>query len=291
MGLKGLRRAVATGVMKLNDSLPPVPQTHSAWAAAERAFWQPPEIERRAGFWKSQLDGSRRLWSHHAGSARGTGPLARCVCSLPANLTRGIKDLAVKNGATLFSTLLAGFQVALEKWTGQDDTVVGTPVANRNKEAVRQTMGYFAGIVPLRGQLDRRMTFSQHLASVHSRAVDCFAHAMPFAELARTLNESSGPGQHSIFDVRFALQNHPVPDVVLPRISTRLRMRSTGTARFDLACELTESGAEMEVVWLHREAMISRKEVMELDELFRSVLVRICQNPESRLDVAIVPHS
>jgi hypothetical protein len=47
----------------------------------------------------------------------------------------------------------------------------------------------------------------------------------------------------------------------------------------------------MEVVWLHREAMITRKEVMELDELFRSVLIRICQNPESRLDVAIVPHS
>ena len=291
MGLKGLRRAVATGVMKLNDSLPPVPQTHSAWAAAERAFWQPPELERRAGFWKSQLDGSRRLWHHHDGSARGTGPLARCVCSLPANLTRSIKDLAVKNGATLFSTLLAGFQVALEKWTGQDDTVVGTPVANRNKEVVRQTMGYFAGIVPLRGQLDRRMTFSQHLASVHNRAVDCFAHAMPFAELARTLGAPSGPGQHSIFDVRFALQNHPVPDVVLPRISTRLRMRSTGTARFDLACEITETGAEMEVVWLHREAMISRKEVMDLDGLFRSVLVRISQNPESRLDAAIVSHS
>ena len=152
-------------------------------------------------------------------------------------------------------------------------------------------MGYFAGIVPLRGQLDRRMTFSQHLASVHNRAVDCFAHARPFAELARTLGEPSGPSQHSIFDVRFALQNHPVPDVVLPRISTRLRMRSTGTARFDLACEITETGAEMEVVWLHREAMISRKEVMDLDGLFRSVLVRICQNPESRLDAAIVSHS
>ena len=68
-------------------------------------------------------------------------------------------------------------------------------------------------------------------------------------------------------------------------------MRSTGTARFDLACEITETGAEMEVVWLHREAMISRKEVMDLDGLFRSVLVRICQNPESRLDAAIVSHS
>ena len=47
----------------------------------------------------------------------------------------------------------------------------------------------------------------------------------------------------------------------------------------------------MEVVWLHREAMISRKEVMDLDGLFRSVLVRISQNPESRLDAAIVSHS
>lgn len=269
-------------------SLPPVPQSHSAWAAAERTFWSPAELDRRFEFWKSHLDGSRPVWAGHAHTARGDGPLDRCVRSLPAGPTRALRDLATRHGATLFSTLLAGFRIALWKWAGCQDLVVGTPVANRHREAVRQTMGYFAGIVPLRGQVDAATPFATHLRATHTAAVDCFAHALPFAELASRLGASSAPGRHSLFDVRFALQNHPVPDVDLPRISTRLHMRSTGTARFDLGCEITEQGDELEVVWLHRASMIDSAAVNDLDRLFRSVLERSARHPEDRSD-AIIP--
>ncbi|MEI6537264.1 MAG: condensation domain-containing protein, partial [Verrucomicrobiaceae bacterium] len=110
-----------------------------------------------------------------------------------------------------------------------------------------------------------------------------FANAMPFAELALQLGGQRNQGMHSIFDVRFALQNHPVPDVVLPRISTKLRMRSTGTARFDLGCEITESGAELEVVWLYRHDMFSKANLAELDTLFQTVVTNVCRSPESRI--------
>lgn len=281
MGLKGIRKAVATGILGLSNTLPPVPQTYSEWAAAERAFWTPAELEKRAAFWKTQLQGSRQMWSKHEGVDRGKGPLDRWVSAIPPKLTSAVKELAIRRGATLFSTMLAAFQLALWKWTGQDDILVGTPVANRNKEAVRQTMGYFAGVVPLRGQIDRAQTFSDHLRNVHSMAMDSFANAIPYAELAGMMKGSLTPGAHSIFDVRFALQNHPVPDVDLPRISTRLRMRSTGTARFDLGCEITESGSELEVVWLHRESILSHSDLVELDVLYREVIANVCRSPES----------
>lgn len=281
MGLKGIRKAVATGLMGLSNTLPPVPLTYSEWAAAERAFWQPAELERRAAFWKSQLDGSRQLWSKREGVERRKGPLDRWVTAIPPQLTSAVRDLATRSGATLFTTLLAVFQLTLWKWTGEDDILVGTPVANRNKEAVRQTMGYFAGIVPLRGQVDRSQTFADHLRKIHSTAIDSFANAIPFAELARLAGGAASHGVHSIFDVRFALQNHPVPDVDLPRISTRLRMRSTGTARFDLGCEITETGSELEVVWLFREAILSKCDLTELDAQFKTVAAKVCQSPES----------
>ncbi len=106
---------------------------------------------------------------------------------------------------------------------------------------------------------------------------------MPFAELAAALGENRTPGEHSIFDVRFALQNHPVPDVVLPRISTKLRMRSTGTARFDLGCELTEVGNELEVVWLFKPHRIPAPQLAELHELFLAVLKHVSKSPASRM--------
>lgn len=286
MGLKGLRKAVATGLVGLKSSLPPVPQTYNEWAAAERAFWQPGELERRAAFWKSQLDGSRQIWSQREDVVRNTGSLNRWASALPAKLTRAVRELAVKSGTTLYSTLLSVFQATLWKWTGQDDIVVGTPVANRNKEPVRQTMGYFSGVVPLRGRIDPARAFSDHLKAMHATAVDCFAHAMPFAELAQMLGASHKPGAHTIFDVRFALQNHPVPDVVLPRISTKLRMRSTGTARFDLACEITEVGSELEVVWLYRKDMFSKADLIELDSLFQFVVSSVCRSPDGQIIAA-----
>jgi non-ribosomal peptide synthetase component F len=203
-------------------------------------------------------------------------------------LTRAVRELAVRSSTTLFSALLAAFQLTLSKWTGKDDILVGTPVANRNKESTRQTMGYFAGVVPLRGQIDPAQTFSDQLRAVHEKAVDSFASAMPFAELAGVLGEPRTPGEHSVFDVRFALQNHPVPDVVLPRISTKSHMRSTGTPRFDLGCEITEIGSELELVWLFQRDMFAVSSIAELNSMLLAVLTNVCRSPESRASALTV---
>jgi NRPS condensation-like uncharacterized protein len=278
MGLTGVRKAVAVGMLKLKNSLPPVAQTYTEWAAAERATWQPAILEKRAEFWKSQLAGSTRIWGEIPESA----PLERWRTEIPADLVKGIKALAKAHGTTMFSTLLAAFQVTLSKWTGKDDILVGTPVANRNKEAARETMGYYAGVVPLRGKVDPELSFSDHLRNVAETALDSFANAMPYAELAAAVGEVRKPGEHSLFDVRFALQNHPVPDVNLPRISTKVRMRSTGTARFELACELTEIGDELEVVWLYKPYRFPASKLAELNDLFLAVLKSACKSPETR---------
>jgi non-ribosomal peptide synthetase component F len=275
-------------MMGVPNSLPPVPQTYTEWAAAERALWPAAEVSQRADFWRSQLKGSRQIWSRADGTPHAHEPLQRWISNIPANLTRAVKELTRKESATLFSTLLAAFQVALGKWANRDDIVVGTPVANRNKASAKQTMGYFAGVVPLRGQVDPSRAFSDHLRAVHETAINAFGNAMPFAELATALGEPQAKGLHSIFDVRFALQNHPTPDVVLPRISTKLRMRSTGTARFDLGCEITETGSDMELVWLFKPGLFPRADITALDALFLSVLSQVCKNPGNQNSTLIV---
>ena len=279
MSLTGLRKAVAVGVLGLKNTLPPVAQTYRQWAAAERAYWQPAEVANRADFWKSELAGSRRIFSGNGATTPGV--LNRWVSFIPPQLTAAVRELATRQSTTLFSTLLAAFQWTLAKWSGKDDILVGTPVANRNKEAVRETMGYFAGVVPLRGQLDSPQSFAQHLQTVSARSLDCFANTLPFAELAALQAETHRPGAHTIFDVRFALQNHPVPDVNLPRIATKLRMRSTGTVRFDLGCEITQIGSELEVVWLYRPHMVSLSDLQALHQLFIQVLTNVCLRPEA----------
>ena len=261
------------------NGLPPVPTSYSAWGATERATWQSAGLEPRIAFWKSRLAGIRRLWIIPDDSDIVLVP-QRLVSELPAETTTAVCELARRNGATLFSTLLALFQVTLSRWTGETDIVVGTPVANRTRQDVRETMGYFSGIVPLRGQVERDRPFAEHVRIVHQTTVDSFANAMPFAELVRAVGEQPSPTRNPIFQVRFALQNHPVPDVEIRGLSLKLRMRSTGTPRFDLGCEITERGDTLEVVWLFRENLFSRAEIEELRRLFQSVVENSCRLPE-----------
>jgi hypothetical protein len=106
---------------------------------------------------------------------------------------------------------------------------------------------------------------------------------MPFAELVRALGVETVPGDNPLFEVRFALQNHPIPDVVLPGLSAQLRMRSTGTPRFDLGCEITEFGEGLEVVWLSRRNLFSRQQLEDLHQTFEAVLTGACREPDGRV--------
>jgi hypothetical protein len=273
--VQDLFAAYLQGLRGSDAALPPVPLSYTAWGAAERAFWQPSVLAARAAFWKTHLADAPRLWSKAP-----TGAMQRHVTHLPADLGRSVREVARRHGATLFTTLLTAFQIAISKWTGAQGILVGTPVANRTTQAVRETMGYCSGIVPLRGHVDRTRSFADSLRSVHEATVECFANVMPLVELVRCLNEPSVPGRNPIFEIRFALQNHPVPDVAMPGLSLQLRMRSTGTPRFDLACEINEEGDALEIAWLFREGQFARADIKAVGSLYLAVLAGVCGSPD-----------
>ena len=258
-----------------------VPQTYAEWGAADRAYWGAADLTARLAFWKEHLAGSRPVFEGREDPLTEIGPLDRWTSAIPAELTQKVREFSKSTSTTLFSALLSAFQFAVARWTGVSDILTGSPVANRPRESCWQTMGYYAGVVPIRSAIDAGQTFAARARRVHATAIDCFANAMPFAELAAALGPRPAGHRHSIFDVRFALQNHPVPDVNLPGIATQLKMRSTGTARFDLGCEITEDGAELEVVWLYRPRVLASSSPSELHTLFLDVLSYACRHPDS----------
>ena len=277
--LEELFAAYLQGITGSSEALPPVPQTYAAWGAAERAFWTPEMLGHRIEFWNARLAASSRMWN----ATITPGPPRRWLSAIPASLTNETRELARQTGVTLFGALFGAFQIAFSKWSGFDDLVVGTPVAHRTRQTARETMGYYASIVPLRGQIDRSRVASHHLRAAHQLTIDSFANAMPFVELVRGIGEQAAAGYNPLFEVRFALQNHPMPEVSLPSLSARLSMRSTGTARFQLACEITEDSEGLEVAWLFRENLFSQRDIESLDGIFQRVLAGICRSPESRI--------
>lgn len=250
--------------------LPAPGLTHSGWAASEKARWQPREVEHTADYWRSRLAGSELLFKTCRDDLP-IEPLRKRVTSFSPPIVDAARALAKKAEVTLFSVLLTAFQVALFRWRAVGDVVLGVPHANRSKMQTRDTMGYFAGVVPVRLQLEPSQSFVEILKTNHAAQIEDFAHSMPFAELVKAVAPAATPFRHQIFDVRFALQNHPVPDIELPGLSTRLKTISTGTSRFDIACELTEDGDSLEVVWLFRRPVVD-DEVLDLDRLMCAAL-------------------
>lgn len=259
----------------VGDSLPPCAMSYSQWAALERKRWTPALLTEKAAYWSRRLEGICPAMARDG----GLRPLRRRTTSLPQDLVRSLAATAKSAEATLFSALLSAFRFAMFRWIGVRDLVVGTPHANRSNAATRETMGYFSGVVPLRGSVIPDRPFREVLAEDHARVVEDFSQAMPFAELVRALQGQLPDARHPVFDVRFALQNHPVPDFDLPGLSTRLRTRSTGTSRFDIGCELTEVRGGLEVVWLSREPAGETGEILELDRLFRETIAAAVANP------------
>src|SRR5260370_7790887 len=163
------------------EALPPVLQTYTAWGATERAFWQPAVVEERVEFWRAKLAGSLRMWNLPI----APGPPKRWLSAIPANLTNEMRELARQTSVTFFSVLFGAFHLAFSEWSGFDNLVVGTPVANRTRQITRETMGYYADVVPLRGQIDRSRIAADHLRAGHQQPIDSFPHPLPSTDLPR----------------------------------------------------------------------------------------------------------
>src|SRR5262249_34498483 len=129
---------------------------------------------------------------------------------LSAERTAALKDLGRREGATLYMTLLAAYAVLLQRWSGQDDILVGTPIAGRTRGETEGLIGFFLNTLVMRARLGPEMTFKALLGQVKETALGAYAHQdMPFERLVQELAPEPDPSRSPLFQVIFNLQNAP----------------------------------------------------------------------------------
>jgi len=257
--------------------LPALPQSYTQWGAVDSAYWSPGLLQERGAYWRPKLKGLPRLWNE---TISGRDFIRRTTV-LPATFAAKVRKLAIRHGATLYSALLAGFQVAFSRWAGTDEVVVGSPVANRRGPATGEIMGSFASMLPIRYRIERRASFDEHLRSSHRETTQCLSHAMPFVELVALSDETREPGFNPLYEVRFALQNQPVPHITAPGFEAELTVKWTGTPRFQIACEITEIDDALEIVWSANARLFAAEDIGRLARHFEAALERACDAPDA----------
>ncbi|PSM49202.1 non-ribosomal peptide synthetase [Chroococcidiopsis sp. CCALA 051] len=232
--------------------LPELSIQYADFAHWQRQWLQGEVLESQLSYWRSQLHNlsvlefeSNRCRPKERGD-RG----AIKLLELPQDLSQALLALSHQEGVTLFMTLLAAFQVLLYRYTGQTDIAVGSPIANRNRRELEDLIGFFANSLVLRTDLSGNPSFRELLARVRQVTVEAYAHQdSPFEKLVEELHPERQGSRNPLFQVVFALQNAPIEQLTLPKLSLSSFKVETTTARFDLEFYLWECAENFRSLW------------------------------------------
>ncbi|GHO60124.1 condensation domain-containing protein [Ktedonobacter robiniae] len=221
-----------------------LPVQYADYALWQRRWLSGPVLQQHLDYWREQLRGARALAlpTDHARPATRSTQGASVHFVLPADLSQQIRQLSQQEGVTLFMTLLAAFQTLLYRWSGEEDVVVGTDIANRTQVESEKLIGFFVNLLALRGNLGGAPQFRNVLRRVRESVLKAYAYqALPFEMLVEHLRlERTGQGT-PLVNVLFVLQNIAVAREKLEDIQVEPLRNEVTSSKFDLALFLTNS--------------------------------------------------
>ena len=228
-----------------SSPLPPLPIQYGDFAAWQRQRLQGEKLDQQLAYWKEQLQGSLSvlqlptdfLRSRIQGFRGGNETF-----TLSPRLTDKLKALSQQEGTTLFMTLLAAFKVLLYRYTGQEDIIVGSPIANRNRSEIEGLIGFFVNTLVLRTNLAGNPTFQALLNQVRGVTWGAYDHQdLPFEKLVEELHPERDLSYNPLFQVKFRLENAPKESYSLPDVILRSLKQANATAKLDLSLDMYET--------------------------------------------------
>ncbi|HEY4389359.1 MAG TPA: amino acid adenylation domain-containing protein, partial [Ktedonobacteraceae bacterium] len=231
--------------------LPALPVQYADYALWQQQWFQGEVLERQLAYWQQQLTDAPallKLPTDHPRPVVQSFVGAQQIVYLSPDLLQELKALSQREGVTLFMTLLAAFQVLLMRYSGQDDLVVGTPIANRRWQEVEGLIGFFVNTLALRTDLSGNPDFRQLLQRVREVSLQAYAHQdLPFEKLVSMLQVERSMSYAPLFQVLFTLQNMPLGELELAGLSWQPLALKWTTAKFDLNLVVSECVQGLEV--------------------------------------------
>src|SRR6267142_565339 len=269
-----------------SSPLTELPLQYADYAVWQRDWLQGDSLKTQLQFWTEHLHGAPaalELATDRARPAVQTFHGARVFTELPASLADRLRVLSRREGVTLFMTLLAAFDVLLWRYSGQDDVVVGVPIAGRNRSELEGLVGLFANTLPLRARLSGDLSFQELLGRVREVALEAYSHQdVPFDKLVEELRPERSLSHAPLFQVVFALENTPQP-LEFQGLSMKWLEVDRGTSRADLSLFATDKGAELGWLWEFSTDLFDAETVEQLISSYRTLLESVLDNPEEKI--------
>ncbi len=259
---------------------------YADFAVWQRQWFQKEQLETQLAYWQQQLGGIPvvELPNDYPRSTIQTFSGAREALILPKTLSEKLKTLNQRQGITLFMILLAAFGTLLYCYSGQEDIVIGTDIANRNQAETKKLIGFFANQLVLRTDLSKNPTFLELLERVREITLEAYAHQdLPFDKLVDALNPKRELNRSPLFQVKIVLENTQTPSLELPGLTINSLKVENKTVQFDLLLELNETEQGTFGIWEYSTDLFDRDTIVRLSKNFAALLAEIVTHPEAKL--------
>ncbi|HGY55853.1 MAG TPA: amino acid adenylation domain-containing protein [Caldithrix abyssi] len=267
-------------------SLPPLKIQYADFAHWQRNWLSGKVLEEQIDFWRKTLEGAPpylELPIDHPRPPVQSANGARLRFEVDAEIAGGLRALTKDENATLFMTLLAAYQTLLYRYSGQDDILVGTPIAGRNRKEIEPLIGFFVNTLVMRTDLSDNPSFRELVQRVRQVALEAFAHQdLPFEKLLDSLNIKRDVSRPPLFQTMFALQNIPRSKVELPGLTLSQIEPDNPTAKFEITLEMAEMhDGSLGGVIEYNSDLFEESSILRLIEHFKSLLNKFARTPDT----------
>lgn len=268
-----------------------LPIQYADFAHWQRQWLQGEALEAQLGYWRERLGGklpSLQLPFDHPRPAAPTYPKYRGAThsfALSTEISAALKALSREEGATMFMTLLAALQVLLHRVAGQDDIIIGTDVANRNRLEIEGLIGFFVNHLVLRADLGGNPGFRRLLRQAREITLGAYAHQdLPFDKLVGALRLERSAGQAPLFQVLFVFGNPNLPTMELQGLTMSSQRSDLILSKYDLTLFMSERERSVNGVWRYSAELFEASSIARISGNFETLLCSIAANPDARLD-------
>jgi len=282
--LTTLYAAFCTGAA---SPLPDLPLQYADYAQWQRQWLQGELLARQLAYWQTALTGAPAalaLPTNHPRPAVPSFNGAHQSRTLPPALAQGLSALCHQEGVTRFMALLAVFQLLLSRYSGQDDLMVGTPVANRTRLETEDLIGLFVNTLVLRTDLSGDPPFRELLGRVREVCLGAYGHQdLPFDRLVEALRLERDASRHPLFQVMFVLHTAALQSIEQPGLKLSLVEGESEAAHFDLTLQIGDSADGLSATLVYNTDLFEADTISRLLGHFQTLLAGVIAAPDQRL--------
>jgi amino acid adenylation domain-containing protein/non-ribosomal peptide synthase protein (TIGR01720 family) len=266
--------------------LPDLPIQYADFADWQRRWLTGDTLETHLAYWRRQLEGVKALElpldrpRPRIQTFRG----AQKAFELPGDVAQKLAALRRRQGVTTFMQVLAAFQVLLHRYSGQDDIVVGSAIAGRNRAETEGLIGFFVNTLALRTDLSGDPTFRELLRRVKEACLDAYAHEdLPFERIVEELAPKRDLSRHPLFQVMLTLQEAAPANAPGEGLRMTPESPELNVAKFDLTLSMAETPGGLVGVFEYNTDLFEASTVARMAGHFRMLLESIARDPDRPL--------